>query len=95
MNTLGIYSSIIPRSLENLFKILPQGLALKNRIVALTILEKTKSCKCVEARKQNIKKYTECETPMTIIPAVKPLYIYSIDSLSRVSFSVDTLFAML
>lgn len=95
MNTLGIYSSIIPKSLENLFKILPQGLALKNLMVALTILENTKSCKWVEARKQKTKKYTECETPMIIIPAVMPLYIYNIDSLSRVSFAVDILFAIL
>lgn len=38
--TLGIYSSIIPRSLENLFKILPDGFVLKKRMEAFITLEK-------------------------------------------------------
>lgn len=94
-NTLGMYSSTIPKSLENLFKILPQGLLLKNCIVAFTTLVKTKSCKCVEAIKQNMKKYTECITAISIINTVNPLYMYTILFLSRVSFSVDMLLAIL
>lgn len=56
---IGNISSTAPMSFENLFKILPCGLVLKNLIVAYTILSNMLLCRLVEAVIQYLKNDTD------------------------------------
>lgn len=68
----GNNSSTAPMSLENRFKILPDGLVLKKRIVALVILSNMRSCNLFEATMQVLKKANERIKEMTTVATVIP-----------------------
>lgn len=71
----GSSSSIAPISLENLFKILPDGFVLKNRIVALVMLSNILSCNLLEALMQLLKKAKDLTREIMIVAIVIPEYI--------------------
>lgn len=68
---IGNVSSTAPISLENLFKILPGGLVLKNLMVAYTILSNILLWSLVDAIMQYLKKAIDLETVMVIVQPTK------------------------
>lgn len=69
----GSSSSTWPRSLENLFKILPELLKLKKFIRALVTALNMWLCRLRDARVQALNKAVELKSVTTIVRAIMPV----------------------
>ena len=72
----GNNSSMAPMSFENLLRIRPDVLVLKNLIVARLIHRNMRSCNLVDAFIHVVKNATERVRVMTIVETIKPVYTY-------------------